>query len=316
MAKMITGGLGFIGSHLARKLVEIGEMVILFDVIPKSKLIDDIKDKVRVLRGDLGSWAEVLDAVKGQKVDCIYHTGALLSAAAEENPLTAYMVNANGTFHVLEAARLFSVEKVIFLSSIASYGLRISERVTDDEVQLPTTMYGVTKVFGERLGEYYHRKFGINFRGVRFPSVIGPGRGGGGASAYSSLIIQEPAAGRPYEVFVDQVAKMPLLYIEDAVQSLIALEEAVEAKLKRRVYNIEGFSPTALELANTVQKYVPEAKIEFCPDPEMVKIVRSWPRELDGSCAQEDWGWKSKYTLDTAVRDFVDEFCARMYLYE
>ena len=93
MAKMITGGLGFIGSHLARKLVEIGEMVILFDVSPQSKLIDDIKDKVRVFRGDLGSWAEVLDAVKRQKVDCIYHTGALLSAAAEENPLTAYMVN-------------------------------------------------------------------------------------------------------------------------------------------------------------------------------------------------------------------------------
>ncbi len=316
MAKMITGGLGFIGSHLARKLVEIGETVILFDVIPKSKLIDDIKDKVKVFRGDLGNRAEVLEAVKRHKVDCIYHTGALLSAAAEENLLAAYMVNANGTFHVLEAARLFSVEKVIFLSSIASYGLGTPERVTDDEVQLPTTMYGITKVFGERLGEYYHRKFSLNFRGVRLPSVIGPGRGSGGASAYSSLIIQEPATGRPYEVFVDQGAKIPLLYIKDAVQSLIALEEAEETKLKRRVYNIEGFSPTALELANTVQKYVPEARIEFCPDPEMVKIVGSWPRELDGSCAQEDWGWKSKYTLDRAVKDFVDEFRARIYLYE
>ena len=316
MAKMITGGLGFIGSHLARKLVGMGEITILFDVIPKSKLIDDIKEKVTVVRGDLGNWAEVLDAVKKYKVDCIYHLGALLSAAAEENPLTAYKVNSNGMFHVLEAARLFGVEKVMFLSSIASYGLRIPERVSDDEVQLPTTLYGVTKVFNERLGEYYHQKFSINFRGVRFPSVIGPGRGAGGASAYSSLMIQKPAAGIPYDVFVDQVAKIPLLYIKDAVQSLIALEEVAEANLKRRVYNIEGFSPAALELANTVRKYVPEARIEFNPDPEMVKIVRGWPRELDDSCAREDWGWKSKYTLDTAVRDFVAEFQARTDLYQ
>lgn len=316
MAKMITGGLGFIGSHLARKLVGMGEMVILFDVIPKSKLIDDIRDKVTVVRGDLGNWAEVLDTVKKYKVDCIYHLGALLSAAAEENPLTAYMVNSNGMFHVLEAARLFDVEKVIFLSSIASYGLRIPERVSDDEVQLPTTLYGVTKVFSERLGEYYHRKFSINFRGVRFPSVIGPGRGPGGASAYSSLMIQNPAAGMPYDVFVDQIATIPLLYIKDAVQSLIALEDVEETKLTRRVYNIEGFSPTALELANTVRKYIPKARIEFNPDPEMVKIVHGWPRELDDSVAREDWGWKSKYTLDAAVRDFITEFQVRPDLYQ
>lgn len=316
MAKLITGGLGFIGSHLARKLVQRGEEVVLFDIVSRSMLIDDIKGEVKVVRGDLGNWAEVLDAVRKHRIDCIYHTGALLSASAEENPLTAYMVNANGTFHVLEAARLFGVGKVIFLSTIATYGPGVPERVDDNVVQLPTTMYGVTKVFCERLGEYYHRKFGVNFRGLRFPSVIGPGRGGGGVSAYSSLIVQEPAAGRPYEVFVDEVAKIPLLYIKDAVQSLFALEQAKEESLTRRVYNIEGFSPTALELASTVKKYQPDARIEFRPDPKMVEIVHSWPGELDGSCARKDWGWKTQYTLDEAVRDFIDEFRARRYLYE
>ena len=316
MAKLITGGLGFIGSHLARKLVQRGEEVVLFDIVSRSMLIDDIKGEVKVVRGDLGNWAEVLDAVRKHRIDCIYHTGALLSAFAEENPLTAYMVNANGTFHVLEAARLFDVGKVIFLSTIATYGPGVPERVDDDVVQLPTTMYGVTKVFCERLGEYYHRKFGVNFRGLRFPSVIGPGRGGGGVSAYSSLIVQEPAAGRPYEVFVDEVAKIPLLYIKDAVQSLFALEQAKEESLTRRVYNIEGFSPTALELASTVKKYQPDARIEFHPDPKMVEIAHSWPGELDGSCARKDWGWETKYTLDEAVRDFIDEFQARRYLYE
>lgn len=316
MATLITGGLGFVGSNLARKLVEEDEEVVLFDVISGSKIIDDIKDKLKIVSGDLTNWAQVLDAVKKHKIDCIYHAGALLSATAEANPLAAYMVNANGTFHVLEAGRLFGVEKVIFMSTIATYGSGIPERVNDDVVQRPQTIYGVTKVFGERLGEYYHRKFGLNFRGVRFPAIIGPGRGGGGASAYSSPIIQEPAAGRPYQVYVDESARIPLLYIKDAVLSLITLEKADEAKLKRRVYNIEGFSPTALELANTVKSYLPEARITFRPDPDMVRIIRSWPRELDDTYAREDWGWKSQYDLDTAVKDFIQEFQARRYLYE
>jgi len=293
---------------LARKLVELGEDVVLFDVVSQSKLIDDIKDEVKIVRGDLSNWAQVLDGVKEYDVDCIYHAGALLSATAEESPLAAYMVNANGTLHVLEAARLFDVKKVIYLSTAATYGPGLPERISDDEVQRPTTMYGVTKVFCERLGEYYHRKFGLNFRGARLPSIIGPGRGGGGASAYTSLIIQEPAAGRLYKVFVDEEAKTPIVYIKDAVQALIQLEQADENSLKRRVYNIEGFAPTAIELANAVKKYIPDARIEFHPVPEMVDIVHNWPQEIDGSCAREDWGFKTRYTLDGMIEDFIEEF--------
>ncbi|MBT9142107.1 MAG: putative epimerase/dehydratase [Dehalococcoidia bacterium] len=314
--KLITGGLGFLGSHLARELVGRREEVVLFDVIRSSRLVEDIENDVRIVQGNLGNWAEVLDVVRKHKVNCIYHAGALLSASAEESPLAAYMVNANGTFYVLEAARLFNVEKVVFLSTVATYGPGVPEVVNDDTVQIPTTMYGVTKVFCERLGEYYHRKFGVNFRGVRLPSVIGPGRGGGGASAYSSLIVQEPAAGRPYKVFVDETARMPLLYIKDAVQSLVSLGEAAEERLKRRVYNIQGFSPSARDLADIVRRYLPDARIEFEPDPEMVKIVHSWPKELDDTLAREDWGWNVQYTLDKAVKDFIDEFQARRYRYE
>ncbi|MBT9146824.1 MAG: putative epimerase/dehydratase [Syntrophomonadaceae bacterium] len=314
--KLITGGLGFLGSHLARELVGRREEVVLFDVIRSSRLVEDIENDVRIVQGNLGNWAEVLDVVRKHKVNCIYHAGALLSASAEESPLAAYMVNANGTFYVLEAARLFNVEKVVFLSTVATYGPGVPEVVNDDTVQIPTTMYGVTKVFCERLGEYYHRKFGVNFRGVRLPSVIGPGRGGGGASAYSSLIVQEPAAGRPYKVFVDETARIPLLYIKDAVRALVSLGEAAEERLKRRVYNIQGFSPSARDLADIVRRYLPDARIEFEPDPEMVKIVHSWPKELDDTLAREDWGWNAQYTLDKAVKDFIDEFQARRYRYE
>jgi len=142
----------------------------------------------------------------------------LLSATAGENPLAAYMVNANGTFHILEAARLFGVEKVIFLSTITTYGSGIPERVNDDVVQRPQTIYGVTKVFGERLGEYYHRKFGINFRGVRFPAIIGPGRDGDGASSYSSpivvLLFKSQQQVGFNQVYIDEATRIPLLYIK------------------------------------------------------------------------------------------------------
>jgi len=316
LASLITGGLGFIGSHLARKLLSGGEEVILLDIIPHSRLIDDIKDRVGVVRGDLDNWSLVLDTVKRNRIETIYHAGALLSASAEESSVATYKVNANGTLHVLEAARLFDVKTVMFLSTIATYGPGLPDRVGDDAIQRPVTMYGVTKVFGERLGEYYHHKYGMNFRGIRLPSAIGPGRGAGGASAYSSLVVQEAAAGRPYQVFVSEGTKIPLVYIDDAVSAILGLARAVDGGLKRRVYNIQGFSPTAGDLARAVARYVPDARIEFRPQPELDRIANSWPKELEDRDAKRDWGWKSEYPLDRAVRDFVAEFRARRNLYE
>ncbi len=306
MPKLITGGLGFIGAYLAHALIKKGEEVVLFDIVSSSPLIKDIKEKVKIVQGNLASWAEVLEAVKEYRIDGIYHTGALLSASAEEKPITAYEVNAGGTFNVLEAARLFNVDRVVFTSTIASYGLGL-ERVNEDTLQMPISMYGVTKVFSERLGEYYHRKFGVDFRAVRLPSIIGPGRGGGGASAYSTLMISEPALNRPYQVTVEEDVIMPILYIKDCVDCLIRLYEADNTKLKRRVYCIAGFSPTAREIANEVKRVIPSADIQFKPDRELTEIVRSWPKYLDESKAHAEWGWKTKYFLRETVEDFIKE---------
>jgi len=314
MAKLITGGLGFIGVYLARALLEKGEEVVLFDIVRSSPLVQDIKDKVKIVQGDLASWAEVLEVVKQYKIDGIYHTGALLSASAEEKPITAYQVNAGGTFNILEAARLFNVKRVIYTSTIASYGLGL-HTVNEDTIQMPISMYGVTKVFSERLGEYYHRKFGVDFRAVRLPSVIGPGRGGGGASAYSTLMISEPALKKPYTVYVEEDVIMPLLYIKDAVGGLLRLYDADNTKLKRRVYCIAGFSPTAREIYEAVKKILPKADIQFKPDRELTEIVRSWPKYLDETKGQQEWGWKTKFLLDDTVRDFIKEVQARPEIY-
>ena len=314
MSKLITGGLGFIGVYLAHALLQKGEEVVLFDIMSSSPLIKDIKDKVKIVQGDLSSWAEVLEVVKQYKIDGIYHTGALLSASAEEKPITAYNVNAGGTFNILEAARLFNVKRVVYTSTIASYGLGLNT-VDEDTIQMPISMYGVTKVFCERLGEYYYRKFGVDFRAVRLPSVIGPGRGGGGASAYSTLMISEPALKKPYKVYVEEDVIMPLLYIKDGVDCLIRLYEADNANLKRRVYCIAGFSPTAKEIYAAVKKALPNADIQFKPDRELTEIVRSWPKYLEETKALEEWGWKTKFHLKETVEDFIKEVQAHPEIY-
>jgi len=314
MSKLITGGLGFIGVYLAHALLQKGEEVVLFDIMSSSPLIKDIKDKVKIVQGDLSSWAEVMEVVKKNKIDGIYHTGALLSASAEEKPITAYNVNAGGTFNILEAARLFNVKRVVYTSTLASYGLGLNT-VDEDTIQMPISMYGVTKVFSERLGEYYHRKFGVDFRAVRLPSVIGPGRGGGGASAYSTLMISEPALKKPYKVYVEEDVIMPLLYIKDGVDCLIRLYEADNAKLKRRVYCIAGFSPTAKEIYAAVKKALPNADIQFKPDRELTEIVRSWPKYLEETKALEEWGWKTKFHLKETVEDFIKEVQAHPEIY-
>lgn len=303
MSTLITGGYGFLGLNLATQLVERGERVVLFDIQPKS-LPPSLLD-VESVQGDLASFSQVLDVVKRFKVDTIYHCGALLSQAAEESPLKAYEVNTLGTWYVLEAARLFEVENVIFTSTIAAFGSHIEDPTPNVSPQLPTTLYGVSKVSSERLGEYYHSKFGLNFRGVRFPSVIGPGRGEGGASAYSSLMIERAVCGESYTVFVEPSCVIPLLYSKDAVNALITLKEAEESNLRHRMYNVHGFSPTAGEIAKELERLLKETGLSFLPQPSMVEIVESWPVALDDSEARKDWGWEAKFNLEKTIEDFI-----------
>lgn len=309
MRVVITGGTGFVGAHLARYLAARGDKVTCLDVVPRSPLIDGVEG-VEVVRCDVGSLPEVLHAFERAAPELVFHTAGILSAFAEDRPQSAYRANAVGTFNVLETAILFDRPPVVFTSTIATYGPGVARVVDERTQQRPTTMYGLSKVFGELLGEYYLHRFALDFRAVRLPSVIGPGRGPGGASAYSSLIVSEPARGRAFEVGVTEEARIPLLYVKDAVDGLIRLAEADPANLKRRTYGLSGFSPTAAELASAVGEAVPDADITFAPDPGLVEIVGSWPEEMDGTEAAGDWGWKGSYGLIEAVPDFVAEVSA------
>ncbi len=311
MTVLITGGTGFIGAHLASMLVAEGKKVVLFELNMNYQLIKDIVDRVELIQGDVSNWAEVLDVVSKFEIKEIFHTAALLSDNAEKYPMRAYKVNATGTWHVLEAARQFKVERVMFTSTNGTYGDHIGPLVSNDAPQFPRIMYGVSKIAGERLGEYYYYRYGIDFRGIRFPSVIGPGRGGGGISAYTTLIIQQAALGQPYDIYVNPDTSMPILYIDDAVKALLLLSRTPNEQLSRRVYSLKGLVCSASEIVEEVMRIVPEASLNYVPDPLIVNLIKYIPN-MDDSLSQKDWGWKCDYEqLPAMVAKFISELRRR-----
>jgi nucleoside-diphosphate-sugar epimerase len=177
MTTLITGGTGFIVAEVVRQLIERGERrPVVFHVSGNTQRLDDVADQVELVQGDLANFSHVLDVVKKVKPNVIYHLGAMLSIPSDADPATAIHVNAMGTFHILEAARLFDVPQVLFSSSISTYGLDFEGEVIDDTtIQRPVFFYGATKLFCEHMGLFYKRKYGLDFHGVRYPSIVGPG---------------------------------------------------------------------------------------------------------------------------------------------
>jgi threonine 3-dehydrogenase len=307
MSVLITGGTGFLGSRLAEVLTNQGQSVVLLDVHPSLRFFRNGTRGMHVVKGDVANFSDVLSVIKKHRTEVVYHAGALLSGQAEAHPATAFWTNLVGTFHVLEASRILEVPRVILTSTVATFGPGVSLPVSNEATQKPTTMYGVTKVGCERLGEYYAGRYGIDFRGLRLPSVVGAGRGQGGLSAYSNLMMEETARGRSCTVQVAEHSRMPILYVKDAVRALYELEQADKDTLGCSMYNIAGLSPTAGEIAAALRTHAPEAHIEFRPDPLVQQVVDSWPAELDDKQARSEWGWHLEFDLDELIVDFLDE---------
>ena len=323
MAILITGGTGFIGSGLARSLVERGEKdIVLFDIAPRLNRIMDIKDRVKIVQGDLKVWSEVMNVVKDNNIEGIFHLGSMLSGACEANPWQGYQVVVTGTMHVLEAARLFGVKKLVFSSTSATYGMGIPETVTDETLQRPVTIYGAGKLFGEHLGRFYRRKFGLDFRCVRYFMVIGPGSGQYPPVAeHNTKMVEYAALGKPYVCKVRQDQGVPLTYVKDNIRATEMLYYAPAEKIKTVCYNTIGVSParTAGELYQAIKKFIPDARLTFEPDPELVKFFDAFfggMKAVDDSRAREEWGWKPQYTdFEKLVEDFVREIKTRPQLW-
>ena len=311
MKILITGGTGFIGAELASALVDRGEDVVLFDITPNYARISDIKDKVKVVQGNLAYWAEVFNVVKDNNIEGIYHLGGMLSIPSNANPWASFQANVVGTMHVLEAARFFGVSKAIFTSSALTYGLGATPVLTDETIQRPTTMYGCGKLYCELLGMFYRSNFGLDFRSVRYPSVIGPGVKTPGVAQYNAWMIEYPAQGKPYECFVSEDTKCPVMYFKDAARAVDMLFKAPKEQIKTVNYNVSGVTPirTAKEVELAVKKYIPDAQISYNPLPAIVEAIRASRIDVfDDSRAKAEWDWQPMYSdLDKVVADTIEE---------
>ena len=312
MGVLITGGTGFIGAHVARLLIQERQQdITIFDINPSTKFIDDIVEKVTVVRGDLGNFSHVLNVVSSCKPRTIFHLGGMLSVPSDADHAAAFRANAMGTFHILEAARLFAVEQVIFSSTLATYGLDLEEGVEVDDyaLQRPQLFYGATKVFSELMGQFYRRKFGLDFRGVRYPSIVGPGVKTPGVVQYTSWMIEDCIKGKPFTVHVSPDTRTPVMYFKDAALSVVELARAPRESIKMVNYLVAGAKPvaTAGELAEVVKSRIPGARIEFEPDQDLQNILNKLLHPIDDSSAREEWGWEAEYGQEQIVDDFIAE---------
>jgi threonine 3-dehydrogenase len=302
MKILITGAGGQIGTDLLPILVGRGDDVAVFDLAPRP---DTCPPEVEWVRGDITYAEEVNSLVARFRPERLMHLAAILSAAGESIPHRAYRVNMDGTRNVLEAARLFGVEQVFYTSTIAVFGPGLASPVGDDVALQPTTMYGITKVAGELLGEYYQTNFGIDFRGVRFPGLINAGIPGGGTSDYALFMYVDGMRSGAYESFCSPESRIPFMYMPDAVRAMLELMEAPKADLGRCIYNIAAMDPTAQAISDAVKVRLPEVQLTFKSDPARQAILDSWPDALDDTNARRDWGWSHEYDLESMSDDLM-----------
>ncbi|HYO15484.1 MAG TPA: L-threonine 3-dehydrogenase [Thermoanaerobaculia bacterium] len=302
---LVTGALGQIGSELVAALRErYGESaVIASDIRMPPRGNDGPFDFV-----DCTNLRSLHDAIHRHRVGTIYHLAALLSAVAESKPQVAWDVNMGSLYRVLEAARENRCA-VFFPSSIGAFGPGTpKDHTPQDTVQRPTTMYGVTKVAGELLCDYYFHRFGVDARGVRFPGLISYGAPpGGGTTDYAVEVFHEAIRHKHYTSFLGPDTRLDMMYMPDALKAAIGVMEADPSRLvHRNAFNVTAMNFTPEELAAEIRKHIPDFVLDYQIDPVRQAIADSWPNSLDDSAARSEWGWSPDYDLPAMVRDMLD----------
>lgn len=301
---LIVGSQGQIGLELTQELRAIygNDNVIASDVKAPEQSNGpfetlDVMDKNR------------LDEIfKKHNVTQVYLLAALLSATAEKNPRFAWDLNMEGLFNVLNAAKEGVLKKVYWPSSIAVFGPTTPKKNTPQyTVMEPNTIYGISKQAGERYCEYYHQKYGVDVRSIRYPGLIGyKSAPGGGTTDYAVHIYHEALKNKKYECFLSADTELPMMYMPDALKATINLMEAPAEQVKiRSSYNVAGMSFNPEEIAAEIRKHIPEFTISYNPDFRQA-IANSWPQSIDDTQAREHWGWKPQYDLASMTKDMLD----------
>ncbi len=309
---LVTGALGQIGSELVAALRRRygADNVVASDIrMPADTGLEGPFEFV-----DCTSLSQVREAVRRHDIDTVYHLAALLSAVAEEKPQVAWDINMGGLYRVLEVARQSGLA-VFFPSSIGAFGPGTPAVGTPQvTVQRPTTMYGVTKVAGELLCDYYHSRFGVDTRGVRFPGLISyVAKPGGGTTDYAVDIFYQAIRYAHYTCFLGADTRLDMTYMPDAIRAAMEVMEADAGRLAHRnSFNITAMSFTPAELAAEIRKHLPGFRIEYEIDPVRQAIADSWPDSIDDSAARAEWDWLPEYDLETMTRDMLDQLGRRL----
>jgi len=305
----ITGALGQIGSELTIHLRNIygNDNVIASDIKSDGHECISLSGPYEIL--DVRDSRLFSELISKYKVDQILHLAGILSANAEKNPQLAWDINMNGLYNALEISRNFGCS-LFFPSSIAAFGPSTpGDRTPQVTIQRPTTVYGITKVTGELLCDYYYKKYGIDTRGVRFPGLISNDTlPGGGTTDYAVHIYYEALQRKSYSCFIKKGTYMDMMYMPDALEAVAKLLEADAAKLaNRNAYNISSMSFDPEGIALSIRKHIPEFVINYDVDPVRQQIAESWPNSLDVTAAREEWGFYPQYDLDAMTEDMLDK---------
>ena len=310
---LVTGATGQIGTGLTPALrARFGNAKVIAAGHRREPPVS-MREQGPFVRADVTHRAELEQIVAEHRVDAIFHLASLLSADAEKKPQHAWEVNMGGLMNVLDIARMHECA-VFFPSSIGAFGPSTpQENTPQDTIQRPNTMYGITKISGELLCDYYHQHFGVDTRGVRYPGLISyetPPTGG--TTDYAVHIFHAAARDRRYECFLDEGTRLDMMYMPDAIKAAIDLMEADASRLKHRNgYNITAMSFSPDELAAAIQKRLPDFVVRYEVDPVRQAIAESWPRHMDDSAARSEWDWCPQYDLDAMVDDMLEHISVR-----
>jgi nucleoside-diphosphate-sugar epimerase len=311
---LVTGAFGQIGSELVPTLRDLHGRE---NVLATGRRVPvGAEESGPVATLDVLIRSELEETVLNQGTEIIYHLAAVLSAAAEQDPERAWQVNMQGLHNVLEVCRCHDVTQLFWPSSIAVFGPSAPrDDVPQETVLRPTTIYGVSKVAGELLADYYSHQFGLDVRGVRYPGIISSGAPpGGGTTDYAVEIFYAALRDGQYTSFVREDCVLPMLYMPDCIDAALKLMAADRTRLRHQTgYNLAGMSFSLGELVAEIRKHIPAFRCAYEPD-ERQAIADSWPRTVNDSLAREDWGWQPRHNLQTMTADMLAVLAGRLGL--
>ena len=301
---LVTGAIGQIGSEL---VFELGKKYGQNNIVPSDVRQPQEKyQNFEIL--DVMNVDEIERIVKKYQINVIYNLAAILSANGEKNPNLCWDININGFRNILNVAKKLKLKQVVCPSSIAAFGPESPKSQTPQQtILMPKTMYGITKVAGELLADYYVANFDLDVRGLRYPGLISSKTlPGGGTTDYAVQIFYDALSAKKHKCFLSKNTMLPMMYMPDAIRGTIELAEAQRKKLKHGNYNFAGISFTVEEIFNEIKKHIPNFEIEYNPDFRQ-EIANSWPQSIDDSEARKDWNWQPQFNLSLMVQDMLEK---------